>query len=257
MIDFEPPPLPRFYAGLDVGQGTQTTALAILEPKAPVRIRKSDEEIIWPEEDELSSQALANRSYKVRHLERWPVGTTYTKIVTDLKRRMEALAPHVALVVDITGVGRAVVREMAKASLPCRSFTITITQGQAVVTGPQGPCVPKKDLVSTLQVLLQSGRLLVSNALPDASVLAAELNTFSTRVKLGDDAACDWRERPHDDLVLAVASAAWLAENWVEPYQGPLVLSAPFGDEEEKVKKPKTRIQEILDDIGFDPNGDW
>jgi hypothetical protein len=33
----------------------------------------------------------------------------------------------------------------------------------------------------------------------------------------GADPVADWRERPHDDLVLAVAAAAWWGERLMPP----------------------------------------
>jgi hypothetical protein len=72
--------------------------------------------------------------------------------------------------------------------------------------------VPKKDLVGVLQVLLQERRLKVAPALEHAATLAGELQHFQLKtVPLKPD-VLEWRERPHDDLVLAVAIAAWLAD---------------------------------------------
>jgi hypothetical protein len=61
-----------------------------------------------------------------------------------------------------------------------------------------------------MQVLLQSGRLKVADALPEADTLLRELENFKAEVptKVDDDLAA-WRERAHDDLVLAAALAAW------------------------------------------------
>jgi hypothetical protein len=60
-----------------------------------------------------------------------------------------------------------------------------------------------------MQVLLQSGRIKVADALPEADTLLRELETFKAEVptKVEDDLAA-WRERAHDDLVLATALAA-------------------------------------------------
>ena len=55
--------------------------------------------------------------------------------------------------------------------------------------------------------------------LPEADTLARELSTFQIKVSLtADEALLDWRQRPHDGLVLAVAVAAWLGER---QYKGP------------------------------------
>lgn len=48
--------------------------------------------------------------------------------------------------------------------------------------------------------------------LPDAALLAKELAEFQPSNRVAAEDALDWRERPHDDLVLAVAAAAWDGE---------------------------------------------
>jgi hypothetical protein len=79
--------------------------------------------------------------------------------------------------------------------------------------------VPKRDLVSVVQVLLQAERLKIASSLKEASTLTAELLAFKVSINLrghdsyGNDAG-PWRENPHDDLVLAVALAAWYGEHY-------------------------------------------
>ena len=59
-----------------------------------------------------------------------------------------------------------------------------------------------------LQVLLQAKRLKVAKELDRAATLADELQQFRMKtVSLTDDVV-EWRGRPRDDLVLAVAVAA-------------------------------------------------
>ena len=65
-----------------------------------------------------------------------------------------------------------------------------------------------------LQVLLQGKRLKVAPALEMAATLAAELQEFRLKKVPLCDAEVEWRERPHDDLVLAVAAAAWYGERF-------------------------------------------
>jgi hypothetical protein len=69
--------------------------------------------------------------------------------------------------------------------------------------------------VSVLQVLLQSRRLRIASALPEAKVLQQEMETIKAKLTLPSPDATDWREREHDDLVLAVAIAAWAAEEGI------------------------------------------
>jgi hypothetical protein len=72
--------------------------------------------------------------------------------------------------------------------------------------------------VGAVQVLLQTERLKIASSLKEAATLTAELLAFKVNInakghdRYGNDVG-DWRENPHDDLVLAVALACWLGEN--------------------------------------------
>ncbi|MQA88709.1 MAG: hypothetical protein GEU90_00540 [Gemmatimonas sp.] len=142
------------------------------------------------------------------------MGTPYPVVVDHVQalRERGSLLEH-PLVVDATGVGRPVV-DMLKKQGVRRLVDITITGGDSVTSSGASYRVPKRDLVGLLQVLLQSGRLRFAAGLPLVDTLVRELLAF--RVKISADTAHDsygaWREGSHDDLVLAVALAAWYAE---------------------------------------------
>jgi hypothetical protein len=64
-------------------------------------------------------------------------------------------------------------------------------------------------------MVLQSRRLTIPDSIPEAETLQKELLAFRAKVTLDKDDevfGADWRTRPHDDMVLAVAIAVWLAE---------------------------------------------
>jgi hypothetical protein len=99
--------------------------------------------------------------------------------------------------------------------LACPVLPVTITGGSAVKqTADGGWNVPKRDLVGVLRRLLQTRRLVVAQALPDAAVLRRELGDFRVRITASahETFGAEWRTGAHDDLVLAVALAAWLLE---------------------------------------------
>jgi hypothetical protein len=80
--------------------------------------------------------------------------------------------------------------------------------------------VPKKELVGVLQVLLQSRRLKIVESLPDAKTLTQELANFKVKVTASANETFEaWRERDHDDMVLAVAIAAWCGERAQQPFK--------------------------------------
>jgi hypothetical protein len=131
-----------YVLGLDLGQQLEFTALAILERTCVTA------------EDQRPQVHLA-----VRHLERWPLQTAYPKIIADLAARLAKLSGQRPLIaVDRTGVGAAVANMVRDAHLPARPLHVLITSGHSV-SHPDGCThVPKKELASVLQVLLQTGR---------------------------------------------------------------------------------------------------
>jgi hypothetical protein len=146
--------------------------------------------------------------FAVRHLHRWPLGTPYPQVVADVKA-LFARPPlqGSVLAVDQTGVGRAVVDQFRAAGIGASLRPLTITGGE----NSGGGSVAKKDLVGAVQVPLQDRRLKVADGLPLAAVLAEELAAFRVKVTLaGNETFEAWRERDHDDLVLAVALALYV-----------------------------------------------
>ena len=80
--------------------------------------------------------------------------------------------------------------------------------------------VAKRQRVSVLQVLLGNRRLRVAEGLAEARTLQRELETFQVKLTAaGNEQFESWRDRDHDDLVLAVALAAWSAESLSWPYK--------------------------------------
>jgi hypothetical protein len=201
----------RHFVGLDPGPMHEYTALAVLE-RPVVRA-----ETPWHER---------RPAYALRHLQRFPPGTGYPTIAAVVRTLMQTPPiPGALLGLDQTGVGKAV-RDLFHNELAgrvtCLFCPITITAGiGAVGTAPGcGFLAPKLELVGTLQVLLQTRRLQIADSLPEAPILVRELEMFRAASPiLRGDAVESWRERPHDDLVLAVAIAAWLGE---EALQGEL-----------------------------------
>jgi hypothetical protein len=232
-----------YYLGLDLGQAHDYSALAIIEE--PLYVAKAwANEVLYREDYErglspgwISPAALnpyqAGRALRlsyqfgrpaepplaVRHLERFELGTKYTDVVqrvaalvrSDPLRGMPAI-----LLVDKTGVGAPVLDSFTHAGIG--AVAITLHGGSAVTRDPQraGFRVPKRDLVTVTQVLLQNGSLKVAAALPEAETLKRELLNFRVKIdpKTAHDSYEHWREGDHDDLVLSVSMGAWFRQWW-------------------------------------------
>ena len=123
------------------------------------------------------------------------------------------------MAVDATGVGRPVIDMIKDADLPASIYPITLTGGDTVAREGMERRVPKRDVASTIAVLLQTGRLRIARELKESNTLLRELLNFRVKISLsGHDSYEAWREQEHDDLVLAVGLAAWLFEKGRDAY---------------------------------------
>lgn len=190
-----------YFVGLDLGQLQDFSALSVIE------------ETGTPDK----------KNYAVRYLHRWQSHTPYPKIVEDTAKLVTKLPQHlnVVLCIDATGVGGPVVDWFKAWKSPngeslsklIRIMPITITGGFTVSRAGIGWHVPKKDLVGVMQVLLANHRFKVASSLEHAKTLAKELTAFRVKVNAitGNESFEAWREKDHDDLVLAVALPCWYA----------------------------------------------
>jgi hypothetical protein len=209
-----------FYVGLDLGQAADYTALAVVQS---VKEKNPDNERI-------------EKNLHLRHLERYELGTPYPEIaskVASLMRRPE-LSPTEydptrwryssrppELIVDDTGVGRAVSDLLRTKGLRFRA--VTITGGDEVhAVGGGRYRVPKRDLVGALEVPFHTGRLKIAEGMELWPALKKELLNFRRKINLktAHDSYEHWRESDHDDLVLAAALACW----WITRRRGQTTL---------------------------------
>ena len=113
------------------------------------------------------------------------------------------------MLVDYTGVGRPVFDMFAGRRQLRMAQGVVITGGCEVSGNRAGWSVPKGELVSKLQALLHSGDFRIAASLPDAAVLAGELQDFRVRFTEAGKAKLNAREGTHDDFVLALALAVF------------------------------------------------
>jgi hypothetical protein len=158
--------------------------------------------------------ARPQATYDVRYIKRWTLGTPYPAIIQDVAALVThpPLAGDSTVLVDYTGCGRPVVDVMRQQGLTPRG--ISIHGGDKVTQDGRDYRVPKRDLVGVVACLLQQQRLRFAERLPETSLLTHELLNF--KVKIDPTTAHDnysaWREKDHNDLVLALALAVWWGE---------------------------------------------
>lgn len=182
-----------YHVGLDLGQASDYTAIAIVE-----RDGDADDK---------------GAALNVRHLQRYPLGTTYPGIVEAVAGIVASLPDGARLAVDATGVGRPVVDLLRRAKL--NPIAVTVTGGDAATHEGTNWKMPKRELVAGVQVALQQGRLQIARALPEAETLIHELTNYKVTISdAGHDSYGAWRESIHDDLVFAVGLAVWSADKF-------------------------------------------
>ncbi|MHC9540429.1 MAG: hypothetical protein AB9903_13005 [Vulcanimicrobiota bacterium] len=195
-----------YVCGISLGAHNQNTALVILE-----RIQELDNQ---------GYEKTDATVYHLRKAERFLPGTLYPVIAERLAAvyaKMRDNDGSRTMVVDKTGVGEAVIKLIEQQKIYFDA-QVTITNGNTASKEEHKNnwFVPKRDLVSVLQVLLQSGRLKIAEGIPDIAIISQELQNFKIdNVKLKPDAnsfeEC-WREKDNDDYVFAAAVAAWSGE---------------------------------------------
>jgi hypothetical protein len=204
----EAPAVPEdYFLGLDLGQAKDFSALCALRRRT-----------LPPAE----GQTRRIHQYTIRGLKRWPLGTLYTTICGDVVQLVSQ--PPLAgcqLAVDYTGCGRPFVDMVRQARPLAVVRPVYITGGAGVKQDGPGWNVAKVELVGTLHRVLQEQRLEIPETIPDRPTVQKELLAFRARITPSGQESfeADWRTRAHDDLVLSVAMAIWLAERGVRRIQ--------------------------------------
>lgn len=188
--------------GLDLGQISDPSALTVIEERTPLRVGPAGE---GPVPD-------GPPCYRVVHIDRLDLGTPYPEVV----RRVAAVqrAPETGrdpdLVMDATGIGAPVVDQFKEEGL--RPVQIKFTGGEEVTRDRRRRTygVPKKDLATTVQSLLQAGRLEIVQDLEHAQTLAQEMKHFRVKVSDSGHARFEHATEAHtDDVLLSMACALW------------------------------------------------
>ena len=209
-----------YTVGLDLGQVNDYSALAVVERVRVLPVGMSATSYVTRREGVAVSGVVDE--LRVRHLQRWALGTPYPDLVDEVCALMASDELRAGwLFVDGTGVGVAV-KDLFRAAYTGRKMGhnwpvhVTITGGEKA----SGYHLPKRDLLSAVQVPLQQGRLKVAAGLGLGDVLERELTSFRMKLSATGRDSYDVVRREgegHGDLVIALALACrWPSLN-VEP----------------------------------------
>jgi hypothetical protein len=196
----------RHMLGLDLGQRSDPSALTVTQERTPLRMGPAGEGLV-PDGDPV---------YRVVHIDRFDLGTPYPEVV----RRVAAVqrAPETGddpdLVMDATGIGAPVVDQVKEEGL--RPVQIKFTGGEDVSRDRRARTygVPKQDLATVVQSLLQAGRLEIVEGLDHAETLAQEMKHFRVKISDSGHARFEHATEAHtDDVLLSMACALWYFQN--------------------------------------------
>ena len=173
----------RVTIGVDLGKRQDYTAIAVMERR------------------DGSAEAV------VRYLERMPLGTGYVRVVERVRDLTwdGRLGGRKHLVVDATGLGGPVVDMLRKSGLGCGMTAVTITGGAAQRGVGEWWYVPKPEMLTMVQVMLECGDLRVNKGLRESGRLVREMVCMRARGA--------GRGGEHDDLAMAVGLGCWGSGN--------------------------------------------
>jgi len=205
--------------GVDLGQSADYTAISYGVyggEKQIVPLSETDENS-QPVEKPVRMEPVIH----IRYLERLQLGTPYETQVDRLRKIYDRVKTDTGkvpmLIVDGTGVGRAVVEMIQKAGM--HPIVVTVTGGNTVTKTGRDWHVPKKELVSPAIVGIQNGTVQIARSLEHAELLKKEMQDFKLKINIatGNESFEAWRESTHDDLVFSVSLVVYAFRTSTEP----------------------------------------
>ncbi|MHB0874512.1 MAG: hypothetical protein ACYC5O_00565 [Anaerolineae bacterium] len=212
----------KFIVGLDLGQSQDYSAMVFLDRSqnvTTVQVNTGRYPGVLEAKDLRPQQIVEDATYRLRYLERLPLGTPYPAMVDRVKHVVEQpeIGGRYALVVDQSGVGRPVFDMFIKAGLDAYGITITGGNTHSAVSRTEVR-VAKQLLVSAVQVVTQTpGRMGYAEGVAGLDVLRQELGAFHVETTKAAHEIYEAREGAHDDTVLALAIAVWFGETFGKP----------------------------------------
>jgi hypothetical protein len=164
--------------------------------------------------------------FRVGHLKRLPLRTPYTAQLARIFAIKNRLPRSAQLIIDITGVGKALF-DMA-VELGLDPIGVLIHSGFEVHRRPYDNTVtvPKLRIVAELDKRLQSNDLFVHESLKDWPALRRELLNFRPEITRGGTETWNARSGEHDDFVLALGLALFQLTGEHVRYRGLLTYLA-------------------------------
>lgn len=155
------------------------------------------------------------KHHHIRDLRRWPLGTSYMDIAAELKKVFgKSPLNKATLLIDETGVGRAVCDILRKEKIECGKFVpCSVTSGASQSPQVDGSWhVSKLRLVGALIAAMQSGRVHLPKSHPETRHIIEELQNFRMKETAVNNLTFEARQGKKDDLIFSLSLCVWYAE---------------------------------------------
>jgi hypothetical protein len=189
----------KIIIGLDLGQQNDYTVLTVIQITTT----------------QVGAETKYN--YKLIFLNKFPLKKSYTSIVLWVANFIkETFNPNVyILVVDYGGPGRPVVDLFEEHCL--NLVALTTTGGlEATWKGRNRITVPKRDLISSLEVVFQNRRLTIHREINYLLDLEREILNFEGKTKPNNHVQLEAAHNHHDDIIMSLSMAIWYAERCIK-----------------------------------------
>lgn len=197
-------PDPRFYLGLDLAQLNDHAAIVVLEYR----------DVYEKRIDPYTRAPITRPQLSVRWIHQLPNGTLYPDIIHHLRNLLQTpeLRGHTTLIPDATSGGGIFLDHLRAARLGVPIVPVSITPGHGSWTQVNDRYhVPKQLLIGNLEQLFRHRQIHLASTCPGLDDLRQELTRFQRLVTPSGHETYSGKATGHDDIVLALALAAWQA----------------------------------------------
>jgi len=210
----------RIYLGLDIGKRQDHTAIAVVELRWAYGAKNN----VTQKVAELPTLVL-------RYATRLALDTETTRIPQLVRQTLQRFAPSLGepsrvdhLLIDATGIGHTVVELIRQSQTKARVQPVMLTTGHVARQLKDGYLsLPRPDLVNSLKMVFELGRIQLESTAPGFPDIERELIQFQPS---GD-------QQEHDDLVMALGLAVWQAAKdypeLLQPVDPTWIQSPPRG----------------------------
>lgn len=188
--------LTDYLIGLDLGQQNDYTVISVFN--------------LTFFEDPIESLR-----YDLLFLVKFPLRLSYPKIVKNIKDFIDeffSVSKDYLMIVDYTGVGRPIVDLFRESNIDV--VALNIIGGNSVNwNNDKQVNVPKKELISSLQIVLQEKRIRIADDVYHLEDLKREFINFRGSFTSHGNAKFGGIIGSHDDIVLSIGLPIWFGEH--------------------------------------------